>query len=217
MLTPAYREALAFAATLHHDHWRKGTEIHYLSHLLSVSALVMEHGGDEPEAIAGLLHDAIEDRGHGYRSRFHGEPAEGRDALKRDIGLLFGPRVLGIVVACTDDEQHDKSDRSVEAYVRRKQAYIDHLRATTDAGVLRVSNADKLHNARAILADLREIGDGLWQRFTVKEKAIHVWYYEGLAAAFTERADTLGNRANARLAAELTRVVAKIAEAPPQR
>ena len=75
MISQRYRMALDFAATLHEGHLRKGTEIAYLSHLLSVSALVMEHGGTEDEAIAGLLHDAIEDQGDGYRSAFRGEAA----------------------------------------------------------------------------------------------------------------------------------------------
>ncbi|MDK0777613.1 HD domain-containing protein, partial [Clostridium perfringens] len=79
MLSTKYRKALEFAADLHAEHFRKGTEIHYLSHLLSVSALVMEHGGSEDEAIAGLLHDSIEDQGDDYASRFFGPPARGRD------------------------------------------------------------------------------------------------------------------------------------------
>ena len=104
MLTERYRSALQFAATLHDTHLRKGTEIAYLSHLMSVSALVMENAGNETEAIAALLHDSIEDRGETYFSRFLVAPREGRSALKRDIQLLFGADVLSIVEHCTDDE-----------------------------------------------------------------------------------------------------------------
>ena len=112
MLSQKYRQALDFAASLHHGHMRKGSEIDYLSHLLSVSALVMEHGGSEDEAIAGLLHDALEDQSDGYQSRFHGDPTKGREALKGDLDLLFGERVRDIVIACTDDEDYAPGHKS---------------------------------------------------------------------------------------------------------
>ena len=96
MLTNRYKSAMQFAATLHDGHLRKGTQVAYLSHLMSVSALVMESGGDEDEAIAALLHDSIEDRGNAYESPFEVQPRAGRDALKRDIELQFGAAVLSI-------------------------------------------------------------------------------------------------------------------------
>lgn len=105
MLTSRYKSAMQFAATVHDGHLRKGTQVAYLSHLMSVSALVMENGGNEDEAIAALLHDAIEDRGDVYESPFRMEPRTGRDALKRDIELQFGSDVLSIVRQCTDDEK----------------------------------------------------------------------------------------------------------------
>ncbi len=214
MLTKRYREALAFAAELHHAHMRKGTEIDYLSHLLSVSALVMEHGGNEAEAVAGLLHDALEDQGDGYRSRFHGEPANGRDSLKRDLALLFGGRVRDIVVGCTDDEDypagHKNADRSVRAWRERKQRSLEKLRRSTDTGLLRVSCSDKLHNARSILGDYREHGEGFWARFAPKVKGDHLWYYEALASIYGERAAALGDRGCTRLAEELAAVVDRI-------
>ena len=214
MLSKKYRKALEFAADLHAEHFRKGTEIHYLSHLLSVSALVMENGGSEDQAIAGLLHDAIEDQGDNYTSRFFGPPARGRAALKRDLALLFGETVRDIVVACTDDDDcpagHKEQDKSVESWRSRKERYLAKLRKTTDTGILRVSSADKLHNARAILADYLELGEELWPRFGKKTRADHLWYYASLATIFTERAATLEDRENARMAKELTVVLERI-------
>jgi (p)ppGpp synthase/HD superfamily hydrolase len=216
MLSESYRQALDFAARLHHEHMRKGSEIHYLSHLLSVSALVLEHGGSEDEAIAGLLHDSIEDQGDGYRSHFHGEPATGRAALKRDLALLFGDRVRDIVVACTDDEDypagHKDKDRSVRAWRKRKERYLEALRDSRDAGVLRVSSADKLHNARTILSDLEFMGDALWTRFAPKTPDDHLWYYDTLVEIYADRADALSDVGVRRMARELRRVVTRIQE-----
>jgi len=222
MLSESYRQALDFAARLHHGHMRKGSEIHYLSHLLSVSALVLEHGGSEEEAIAGLLHDSIEDQGDGYESRFHGEPTTGRGALKRDLSLLFGDRVRQIVVGCTDDEDyppgHKERDRSVRAWRKRKERYLEVLRDSRDTGVLRVSSADKLHNARTILSDLEFMGDALWTRFAPKTPADHLWYYNSLIEIYEVRAEALSDSGIRRMARELRRVVTRIQESlTPQR
>jgi (p)ppGpp synthase/HD superfamily hydrolase len=62
MLTRKFDEALAFAAELHRQQRRKGAETPYIGHLLSVAGLVLENGGTEEQAIAALLHDAIEDQ-----------------------------------------------------------------------------------------------------------------------------------------------------------
>ena len=149
---------MQFAATIHDRHLRKGTEMAYLSHLISVSALVMENGGNETEAIAALLHDAIEDRGKDYWSRFPVKPREGRDALKRDIKLLFGSEVLHIVRALygrrvpagrpAGREGHACRVEEAQGGVSREACARRSI-----AAPLRVSCADKLHNARAILAD----------------------------------------------------------------
>jgi (p)ppGpp synthase/HD superfamily hydrolase len=216
MLSEKYRQALDFAARLHHKHMRKGSEIHYLSHLLSVSALVMEHGGNEDEAIAGLLHDSIEDQGDHYRSEFHGEPVHGRPALRRDLALLFGARVRDIVVACTDDEDyppgHKEKDRSVETWRKRKERYMEAMRNANDPGVLRVSIADKLHNARTILSDVEFLGNAFWTPFAPRKPSDYLWYYSSLAGIFRERAEALGNSGNRRMARELGTVVTQIRE-----
>ena len=219
MLTDRYKSALQFAATVHDGHVRKGTEIAYLSHLISVSALVMENGGNETEAIAALLHDAIEDQGTNYLSAFRVKPREGRDALKRDIKLLFGPEVLDIVEHCTDDEylpggKAAKKGTPAE-WQRRKRAYLAKLARQGDRGALRVSCADKLHNARAILADYEVEGDELWQRFTAKTKTLQLWYYEGLAKRFTQRAKALKDSGLSRMARQLQGVVEALREHEP--
>lgn len=196
--TVRYGAALAFADVKHRGHVRKGTDIPYVSHLISVSALVMEHGGDEDEAIAALLHDVIEDRAGS-------DPA----TLKDEIEANFGARVLGIVVGCSDSETSiNKPD-----WETRKRAYVAHL-AQAPAEVLRVSCADKLHNARAILHDYRVLGEPLWTRFSISKgnaevgRAKTLWYYRELVGAFRAR----GTTAPSGLVDELHRVVATLHE-----
>lgn len=163
-------EAFSLANEWHATQKRKATSIPYISHLMSVSALVMEHGGDEVQAVAALLHDAVEDADTT-------EEAERRRAAIKD---RFGERVAKIVDGCTDgipDGAGKKPD-----WAQRKEAYLKHL-AQTDTDTLLVSAADKLHNARAILADQRTVGDVVFSRFNAgKDKTL--WYYERLAEIF---------------------------------
>lgn len=156
--------AFSYAAELHASQYRKGGSIPYVSHLMAVTAIVMEHDGDEDQAIAALLHDAIEDH-----------PDNGR--TRNEIRERFGDRVLALVDACSDADTDHKPP-----WRERKERYLAHLReAPPDAWL--VSLADKLHNARAILADHRRIGDRVWQRFkATKEETL--WYYRGLADKF---------------------------------
>jgi (p)ppGpp synthase/HD superfamily hydrolase len=156
-------DALGVAARLHAMQRRKGSEIPYLAHLLGTCSIALDYGADEDEAIAALLHDAIEDV----------QPTEdARAAVAR-----FGERVLHIVEGCTDSDQHPKPP-----WQARKQAYVDHL-ADADASVLLVSSADKLHNARSVVADLRRHGEATWDRFTGGRDG-SMWYYRALVAAF---------------------------------
>ena len=219
MLTNRYKSAMQFAATVHDGHLRKGTQVAYLSHLMSVSALVMENGGNEDEAIAALLHDSIEDRGNAYQSPFLVAPRTGREALKRDIELQFGAEVLSIVCQCTDDEYlpagRPSEKGSPEEWRARKTAYLESLRKKTDVAPLRVSCADKLHNARAILADYETEGERLWQRFNVKSKAEQLWYYEELAEAFAARSEALSDAGLQRLARQLAATVGAIGRHQP--
>ena len=166
----AFQRALAFAIEIHGADVRKGDPpIPYLSHLLAVAALVLEDGGTETEAIAGLLHDAAEDHG-------------GVPMLER-IEAEFGPEVRAIVAACSDSLA---AEGAIKAPWRpRKERYLADLAGHESAW--RVSNADKLHNARAILADHRRIGDALWERFSTRSGADQLWYYRALADLFIAR------------------------------
>jgi len=165
---PSARSAAAFeyACQLHANQARKGTTIPYVSHLMAVAALVMEHGGGEDETIAALLHDAIEDQNHD-------------GSVPGEIGARFGPRVLGLVQACSDSESPTKGP-----WRPRKEAYLDHL-SHAPADVRLISAADKLHNARAILSDYRELGEALWARFNASS-ADQLWYHRGLVTALRQ-------------------------------
>lgn len=182
-----FREALVWAAELHEEQKRKGGDIPYVAHLIGVASIVLEHGGDEDQAIAALLHDALEDQAH--------RMADG------EIGSRFGERVQMIVIACTDGDPVEQKDRDRGRWMARKEKYIAEV-ATKPAEALLVSMADKLHNARAILEDYREIGEPLWSRFTTGKDGT-LWYYRSLLAAFKPRAD-------GRLWHELDRTVAEI-------
>jgi GTP pyrophosphokinase len=182
---PEFERALAFATRLHAPQTRKETDIPYISHLIGVAGLVLENGGDRDQAIAGLLHDAIEDRGVDYPG--------GVDALRKDLEAEFGPTVLRIVEGCTDAETMPKPP-----YQARKERYIAHL-DDAPPEVLLVSCADKLHNARAIVADLRVMGNALFDRFNGGREGT-LWYYESLASVFERRGP-------GHLAAELRRTV----------
>ncbi len=158
-------DAVAFALDIHADQTRKGADTPYIGHLLGVASIVLDHGGDEEQAIAGMLHDAIEDQG-----------------LQQEAAIAekFGPRVARIVRACTDADTTPKPP-----WRARKEAYIAHLEgADTDA--LLVSAADKLHNARTILTDLRTHGLAVFDRFTGRQDGT-IWYYQALAEVFERR------------------------------
>lgn len=166
MLTDRYERALVYATVVHSAQRRKGTNIPYISHLLSVSALALEHGADEDQAIAALLHDAVEDQG--------GPPR------LADIEARFGPRVAKIVEDCTDAWGEPKPP-----WQDRKEAYLAKLTDKPDESLL-VSLADKTHNARAIVGDLRCSGSAVWDRFKGGREGT-LWYYRELTGAFRRR------------------------------
>ena len=175
-LSPRFEAALVMATQLHAGQMRKGTEeqkrngteIPYVSHLLGVSSLVLEYGGSEDQAIAALLHDAVEDQG-------------GIKTLDR-IRDHFGSEVAEIVDHCTDAYEDTKPE-----WRQRKETYVDEVPNMPATAAL-VSCADKLHNARAILSDLREVGDELWGRFTGGKNGTR-WYYSSLVEAFDDVED----------------------------
>ena len=209
-ITERYRSSLLFTADLHNDQIRKGSGIPYLSHLLSVSALVMEYGGTEDEAIAALLHDAIEDQGDSYPG--------GRTALRHEIESRYGQAVLEIVNGCTDDDEFKKPPGdglgTVAAWKARKSAYIKHIRHETNRSIIRVSCADKLHNSRSLRDDYRLLGEDLWSRFRARTRENHQWYYGGLAQTFMNHPVIQYDLDIRRLAQELHRVVNDLFEIP---
>jgi len=181
-LSPKFEEALVYATRIHGGQLRKKTQIPYIGHLLGVTAIAMEYGASETEAIAALLHDAVEDCGGPER--------------QRDIEKKFGKEVSEIVAGCTDTDQTPKPP-----WRERKEKYIAHLK-TASASTRLVSAADKLHNTQAILHNLREEGDEVWSRFKGgKEGAL--WYYRSLVTAFRAHGDSA-------LIDELDRVVSEI-------
>lgn len=187
-LTNRFDDALVYASRLHRDQDRKGTEVPYVSHLLAVSALVLEAGGTEDLAIAALLHDAIEDH-----------PDE---TSLDEVETRFGAAVARVVKGCSDvlpDELG--ADGQKPDWRWRKERYLNHLEAA-DGDVLLVSCADKLHNATAILRDHRRIGVQLWSRFNADAAEI-LWYQRSLADVFSRRLDSW-------LADELDRTVTEL-------
>jgi (p)ppGpp synthase/HD superfamily hydrolase len=191
VLSDRFADAFAYANAVHRKQRRKGTEIPYVSHLLAVASIVLEAGGDEDEAIAALLHDAPEDQG-------------GHPQLEQ-IRARFGERVAAIVEGCSDSlvvEPWAKEDWRV-----RKKRYHDRARQTADSSVLLVSAADKLHNARATLADLQRVGPAVWDRFTGGRDG-SLWNYETLLKLYADSGDPRVRQ----LAAELDPIVKALEE-----
>lgn len=188
-LTARFHRALVYAARVHARQFRKGTSRPYIGHLLGVTSIVLTHGGDEDEAIAALLHDAVEDQG-------------GKPRL-REIRRKFGARVARIVEGCTDSDVEPKPP-----WLERKTEYLRHLRHA-NSSVRLVSAADKVYNARETLEDLRRHRDALWKRFKGGKQGT-LWYYR-------EVAKILRGKGPKELAAELDRVVRELTRAAKSR
>lgn len=181
--------ALSYAVEQHEGQDRKGTAIPYVSHAFAVAALAMEMAPGAPaEAIGALLHDVVEDSGGMQRAR--------------EIAQLFGFDVLRIVLSNSDTVVDPKPP-----WRQRKESYLAAM-ADKEPDELRVSLADKLHNARAILQDFRTSGEDVWKRFNAGPDEVR-WYYRQLADRFLSRRDALGP-AGAAVAQELDRVVTTI-------
>ncbi len=164
-LTTRFDDAFRYAHEVHRAQTRKGTGAPYVGHLMGVVSIVLDDGGGEDEAIGALLHDAAEDHG-------------GRERLE-DIRTRFGDTVARIVEDCTDSWSQPK-----EPWLERKQAYIQHARRLSGPS-LRVSAADKVHNSYAILRDLRNSGERVWERFKATPDDV-LAYYESLVRAYRE-------------------------------
>lgn len=181
-LSPRFNDALVFAAQLHAEQTRKGSGVPYIAHLLGVASIALEYGANEDEAIAALLHDAIEDQGGA--------------ATREEIRRRFGDRVTEIVDGCTDADTTPKPP-----WQERKEAYISHI-LTASNSVRLVSASDKLHNARSILQDYRILGESLWSRFKGGKQGT-LWYYRALVNAFRQHDSSA-------LVDELERVVSQL-------
>ncbi len=163
-----FEEALAWTSSLHRRQARKGPAVPYVAHLLAVCSLVLEAGGDEDEAIAALLHDAVEDQG-------------GTPRLD-EIRSRYGDRVAEIVDGCTDAYESPKP-----AWQKRKQDFIDSLDQATDS-VLLVVTADKLHNVQSTIESIKAEGPSVWERFRGRERAL--WYYQQVTNVLERRSPT---------------------------
>lgn len=170
-LSPRLGEAFAYAARLHAGQVRKKTQVPVISHLMAVTALVLENGGDETEAIAALLHDGPEDRG--------GQP------ILDDIRSRFGERVAAIVAGCSDTLESPKP-----AWRPRKQRYLAHLPEASESTLL-VSLADKVHNVRSLVTEFQRVGDELWNRFSASREE-SLWYYHSLLEIFRQHTPAKG-------------------------
>jgi GTP pyrophosphokinase len=188
MLTERFQRAFAMASEIHARQLRKGTRIPYVAHVMSVPALVLEHGGGEDAAISGLLHDAVED-------------SEDGAAAERRIRAEFGDHVAETVLGCSDAV--GVPGQVKPPWRERKEAYLRHLIDARDPDVLLVSACDKLHNARSIVADLHAVGPGLWSRFSEPDPSAQLWYYQSLAGSYA-------GRVPAALSDEVTRVVGEM-------
>lgn len=187
-LTDRFERAFVYAAHIHAAQRRKGTKTPYLAHLMAVTATVIEYGGDEDQAVAALLHDAAED--------------QGGLARLEDIRARFGERVANIVEHLSDNLGDERGKD--ETWEKRKEAYLKALKSHPDESVL-VSLADKVHNARSTLRDLRTPGVGVkvWDRFRrPREKTL--WYYNALSSVFLDRCATGATR---QLAEELAEII----------
>lgn len=163
ILSDRFTNAMTYAIFVHKSQNRKNTNVPYISHLLAVTSIVLEEGGDEDLAIAALLHDSVEDQG-------------GMDRLI-DIRLHYGERVANIVEACSDSFTSPKSPWKI-----RKDYYLEHLK-TADEDVLLISLADKLHNSSTICRDFQKEGEKIWGRFNGGKEGT-IWYYKQLVEIF---------------------------------
>ena len=183
-LTERFERALVLATRLHRGQIRKGSGVPDVAHLLAVCELTLEYGGDEDEAIAALLHDAIEDQGG----------AIARAQILREFGL----QVTEIVEGCSETDEVPRPP-----WRARREAYVEHI-AHASASVRLVSACDKLHNARSLVMDYRIYGEDLWERFTGRREGT-LWYYRALSDEYQRRSPNRITRELALAVAELER------------
>ncbi len=162
-LSARFDEALVMASSLHRAQMRKTSGVPYVAHLLGVTSLVLEEGGNEDMAIAALLHDAAED--------------QGGDAVLLVIATAFGAEVARWVRQASDCFTRPKP-----AWETRKRHHLAEI-PMADREARLIMLADKVYNARSILADYARVGPAVWERFSVPRERT-MWYYEALLGVF---------------------------------
>ena len=171
MLSKRFDAAVSYARVVHAHDVRKVTQVPYVAHVLGVASLVLEHGGDEDQAIAALLHDTAED--HGGQARLD------------DVADRFGERVAAIVAACSDSLEPE--GRPKAPWWPRKVAYLVAVEHEPEDALV-VTAADKVHNVRALVGDHRRHGTSLWTRFNPDAgRAGQLWYHRRLHGALARR------------------------------
>jgi GTP pyrophosphokinase len=166
MLTSRFENALVYSYKLHKDQTRKYLAVPYFAHLMGVTSMVLEAGGDEDTAIAALLHDAVEDGG--------GLP------VLEEIRRQFGDRVGDIVDQCTDAYTYPKPP-----WRERKEQYITKMDQATPEARL-VSAADKLYNVRTIIGAYKLLGEEVWGLFNGGKEGT-LWYYRTMLGIFLHK------------------------------
>ncbi len=176
-------EAIAFAVEKHGKQVRKGTNVPYVLHPLNVGYLLLQHGCSEEVAIAGFLHDTLEDTA----------------TTVEEMRERFGERIAWLV------EQVTEPDRS-KPWEVRKQHTVVHLRQVEDREVLLVACADKLDNLQMMREGMRVYGVEFWERYKAPMPA-QKWYYTTLAKIFQQR---LTEEPGATLAARTAEVARQV-------
>lgn len=167
--------AIKFVAEAHEGHYRKGTNIPYISHLMNVMKILCESNCETEVIVAGILHDVVEDT----------------PVTIEVVERKFGKRVAQVFQGASETENLQKDSQWKASWRDRKQHTIDYLRITKNIDKLLVSAADKLDNSRAILQDYTELGETFWTRFNAGKEE-QKWYYQSLAEVFLQRGNEIG-------------------------
>lgn len=165
---PLFEKAVTFAAVAHCGMTRKGNRIPYLTHPVEAAAIVAEITDDEELIAAAVLHDVVEDT----------------EITLQEIQEYFGERIAYYVSTESEDKRPDLP--SEDTWMLRKEETIGFLREEADRNAQILALADKLSNMRSIERDVRVLGDGLWERFHQKDKAVQGWLYRAIANALSD-------------------------------
>jgi (p)ppGpp synthase/HD superfamily hydrolase len=160
--------ALEFALAAHAGQTRKGRDVPYVGHLFRVAGMILEHGGGVDLAIAGLLHDAVED-------------CDGVET--EQIAAGFGADVARVVAACTDTAPGDVAKKK-SPWIERKRRYIAQVSAA-DVDVHLVVACDKLDNLQSLITDLSHEGPETLERFSASPRQTR-WYYESVRSLISD-------------------------------